>query len=308
MTKYGYVVFQLRAHVRSRPNEVRLLADLDGKGADTLTLAANFLKQVQGEVLEEPRYELAHRVDKAQLFGRSIMIHGTSGPYGMLGNSVHLDTGEEQEIDERTAMMTSMRTMLLLPQDSNDGFIFCERVGARHFKSALERLVLRPISRTLNMTYKVYAHVDAKAWSDFLETADVREITSIYRSTRLEDVGSLRGQAKDLRITAGGVVANRLGQKLGKVLSSLTHKEDPVAFNLDEYPDLKPGNPDNYERERLELKVGDGYTERLIVVEREQLPQFVYVHKDRLPDAVLRDAWIEHGNELLSVQGGTMGT
>ncbi|MGW0482641.1 hypothetical protein [Nonomuraea sp. NPDC003214] len=306
MATYGYVAFQLRAHPRNRPAVNRYLSNLDGHDTDTFDLLKNFLKKNTGQLLTDSRYELAHRVDRRREFGRSFMIAGTSGPYGLLGNAVHLDTGAEQEIDERTAMMTSMRSMIFLPRDSYDAVIMCERVGRRSFRNAIERHILKAIGTDIGITFKVSAHVDTRAWAKFLREGHVNQITSIYRSTRIEDLGPVRGRAKDLKIAAGGIVASRIGRAIQSSLQSLTQRGGPVAFNIDEYPDLQPRNPGEYEKERSELLVESAGAERTITIEQGQLPQFIHPLNGHVPDTTLRDAWTEHAKQILSDQGVRM--
>lgn len=302
MATHSYIIFQLRVHVRNRPRMTRPLNDVDGRGTDLLSLLRYQLQKSRGVIETDDRIERAHRVDSFNEVARTIILEGKAGPYGINGTSVDLDTGDERDFTDRTANMNPLRSMFLIPAEGYDGLIFCERSGASHFKGPLTRTILRPIGDDLGLTIKTLAHVDAEAWSRFLDDASISKITAVYRSTRVEDLGPNRGREQDLKVIAGGRVASRIGKSLGRILSSIARQGSPVAYNIDEYPELRPGDQDHYEQERLELQVGDGSNSRLIVVERSELPQFTYPLGERPLTRTLQQVWTEHGRTLLSDQ------
>ena len=301
MAKHSYVIYQIRAHVRNRKSAIRPLHDIDGKGADLFALIKDQIKKSEGVVEEDDSVERAHRIESSRRSERSIVIEAKAGPYGLTGTSVDLDSGDERDYTDRTANMSPLRSMFLIPREGYDGLVFCERVGVSNFRGPIDKTILRPIASDFGLTIKTQAHVDAKAWSQYLDNAHVRKITAVYRSNRREDLGSRRGREQDLKIIAGGPVATRIGRDLGRtILSSLTTQGAPIAYNIDDYPDLRPSNRGYYEQERLELQVDDGSSTRLIVVERAELPQFTYVLGGRPSTRTLHQAWAEHGRQLLS--------
>lgn len=306
MGKHSYVIYEVNIALFRRPAIAVPLNDVDGNGADFFRLVQDQLEKVRDVVVENDRTERAHRVETVGTRNRSILVEGKVGPYGSFGTSVDLDTGDERDYSDRTANMTPLRSLLVIPREGLDALMICERVGSSHFRNAIEKSVFNPIGTDLGIKVKTLAHVDPEAWARFLEGGDVQKITAVYRSRRVEDLGAQRGRAQDLKIVAGGVVARRLGRRLTNLISNLARAEQPVSYNIDEYPDLRPGDQENYEQDHLEVQVGDDGDQRTVIIEQTQLPQFTYPLGGKVRSELLWDVWEEHAHRILSARGASM--
>lgn len=306
MAKFSYVIFLVSVGVRGRPHHPVPVDNVDGNGMDLFAAIKSELEKKRGVVVEDDRAERAHRVERFSMDGRTILIEGKVGPYGSFGTSVDLDTGDERDFSDRTANMLPLRAMVAVPDEGYEALLICERAGASMFRNPIEKSIFRQINSDLSITIKTQAYVDAEAWDRFLDEADIRQVTAVYRSRRLEDIGPQRGRAQDLKIVAGGMVARRLGRRLSTLITYLARRDTPVTYSLDDYPELRPGDRDNYEQDHLEVQVADGNEQRTIVVRQAELPQFHYPLTGRVPTRTLWDAWKEHARKVLSDLGASM--
>ncbi|GGL42248.1 hypothetical protein [Planomonospora parontospora] len=317
MAKVGYVVYEVTAHVLRRKDEYRPLDDLDGNGADTLQDTEAILKALSDELSPqiEERYEQAFDVQGFHRSGRAITIQGSAGPYGTAGNLTNVDSGDRRRYGARDATMIDLRAMLIIPTGERVGLLFCERKGARHLKNIIERHVLKKIGVQQNVRFDVLPFVDPKAWEKFLDSAQTYEISYIYRSTRLEDLAPERRSAGDLRMTVTGGVARRIGRAFRSVLSQMTEGRDRAADGhsgvvVREVPhpaELTPRDEEHFDHERVEMQVGHDNTKRTIVIERGQLPQFIYELEKDLVDDALWGRFRDHAANILSDLGSTLG-
>ena len=306
MAKHGYVISQINVSVRNRPNARRPLGDITGQGAGLIELIEKQLHNCGSTVFQDDRTERAHRIEGYERNGWVLALEGIAGPYGVIGKAVNLDSGDERRFNARTANMNPLRAMFMIPEQGYDGLLFCERVGNAILRPFLDKIILREIGRDLGVTINNRSYIDVEAWQRFLDDASVQKITAVYRSTRAEDFGSQRGRSQDLKMVVGGPVARRLGNRLTDVITSVTASNVPVAYNIEDYPELLPQSP-HYAHDHLELQVSDSSEQRTIVIERSELPQFTYVLGSRRPRTPqLHELWQTHGAKILSDLGATI--
>lgn len=336
MSKNGYVIFSIRANVLRRVDDACVLDNLDGNGMSALEAVA--LKCHQASVTETPmtrdRTEQAFSIDRVTAFGRSVMIWGEAGPYGTAGRTVDIDTGDAADFDERTATMVPLRAMLVIPEDCEDGLLFCERRGQRHLRGALADVAFRTLGRDASVTFRIDTHVDPAAWEQFIKGSTTRKVTYVWRSTRTEDLAPDRRTIGDLKMVADGNLAERVGRGLFPSLISKAkakrqtstsgseaegaadgHADSPPplvsangtqdAVTISNPKELTPKGED-FERARIEIAVGDEHSQRTIVIEGDALPAFIYPFEGRPTDHVLREAWVAHAQALLSAIGVTV--
>lgn len=315
MAKSGYIVFQVRARVRYGREDLQL-DDLDGNGASLPDLLEKTLSVMKGEVQTEARYEQALRVDDYDADREFLFVEALAGPYGVGGALLHTKTGSEQRYTADHATVQPLRAMFVTPRQGFAGLLFCERYAGRHLKNSIEKgIVPSALRQSLpEHTVKLSTYVDYEAWKVFLEQSAIYRVTSVFRAKHLEDLGDDRRRGSDLKMMAEGPLATKIGRKIvDEFRAKFSPEALPHAVNIDEterididdeLQDLQPRNEDEYVRERLEVQVGDEREKRTIVIEREQLPQFVYTlgadNKSRTPTTVLKQAWREHARKILA--------
>jgi hypothetical protein len=307
LAKSGYIVFHVRARVRWGRDDLPL-DDLDGNGTALANLLENTLRDLKGEIQTEARYEQAFRIDSFDGDRGYLFVEAVAGPYGVRGALLHTKTGSEQEYTEDHATVRPLRAMFALPRQGFTGLLFCERYAGRHLKNSLEKGVLVSALRTClpEHNVKLSAYVDHSAWAAFLEQSAIYRVTSVFRAKQIEQIGDDRRRPADLKIMAEGPLATKIGRKIvDNLRNRFNTVGEPAAINIDEeLTELKPRNESEYERERLEVQVGDENDKRTIVVEREQMPQFVYQlgadGKKRVETSLLKQVWRDHADKILA--------
>ncbi|MDH2429681.1 hypothetical protein [Sphaerisporangium sp. TRM90804] len=317
VAKVGYVIYEVTAHTLRRKDDARPLDDLNGNGADTLHEAEVILKTLSDELnpQADERNEQAFDIRGFDRSGRTLTIRGSAGPYGSAGNLTNVDSGNTRRYGARDATMIDLRAMLIMPAGERIGLLFCERRGARHLKNVVDRHVLRVIGTRRNVRFNVFPFVDPKAWQKFLDTAETYEISYIYRSTRIEDLAPERRSAGDLRMTVTGGVARRVGKSFRMILTQMAEKREGVngshsgvlIHDVPRPAELRPRDEEHFDHERVEMQVGRDNTKRTIVIERGQLPQFIYELDKDLPDDAMWEQFLDHAAEILSDLGATLG-
>lgn len=300
MAKTGYVVFTVKAKVRSRRGDEWLpLDDVTGNGHELLHAAGEVADHYAGlGVQRDKRFEQAWLLEAWDGQGRSLFLKGSAGPYGVSGRLVDVDTSEQASFDDRKATMVDLRALLVVPPGGVHGLLFCERRGGRHLKAVVDDALLRHVERHHRLTISVQPHIDRAAWARFVDEGEAFEVTSVYRPTNLEDGVEIRKQA-ELRVTATGRLAERVGGVLRHDLGAWARGErDRAPVNLRQ---LRPAQEDGYAHHRTELTIADGEgAKRKVVVERGELPQWVYELEGRLGDSALLDTWQGHAVALAS--------
>jgi len=309
LAKSGYIVFHVRARLRWGRDDLPL-DDLDGNGTALTDLLENTLRDLKGEIQTEARYEQAFRIDDFDRDREFLFVEAVAGPYGVRGSLLHTKTGSEHQYTEDHATVRPLRAMFVLPRQGYTGLLFCERYAGRHLKNSLEKGVLVTALKVQPLpehAAKLSTFVDRAAWKAFLGQSSIYRVTSVFRAKQIEDIGDDRRRSSDLKMMVEGPLATRIGRKIIDGLRSRFDADgEPAAINIDEeLSELQPRNESEYERERLEVQVGDEQDKRTIVVEREQLPQFVYPlggdGKTRVDSSVLKEAWRSHARSILAL-------
>jgi len=301
--KEGYVAFVVTVRPRNRPKGDPLpLDNIDGKGASLIDQVVQIGTPLVGRQIPEtqPKHQTAHRVDKldATLWGPgTLLIEGEAGTYGADGSMVQVQTGAGRPFGVNEASMIPLRACLMTFPAERYGLLISERRGARTFRYEIERSLLKPAAQQGGVTIAIEAHMDPKAWGQFLKDADVASVKAVYRSTRLEDYLPTVSTQPKLTLSAEGPLASRLGKSfLRGVIDRVSGKTAPDAILVG---DLTPRDVDNYERERVTIKAENGGLKRTITVEADGVPQWVYETGKRLSLAAAQDSWLAQAEELI---------
>jgi hypothetical protein len=301
--KEGYVAFVVSVRPRSHPQGDPLpLDNIDGKGTSLIDQVVQIGTQLVGRKIPEtePMHQAAHRFDKldATMWGAgTLLIEGEAGSYGAAGSMVQVQTGTGRPFGVNEASMIPVRACLMTFTGERYGLLISERRGSRTFRYEIERSLLKPGARQGGVTIAIEAHIDPKAWAQFLKDADIASVKAVYRSTRREDyLPTVRTQPK-LTLSAEGPLASRLGKSILRgVFDRVSGKAAPDAILLG---DLIPRDADSYERERVTIKAENGGLKRTITVGADGVPQWVYETGKRLSLAAAQDSWLAQAEELI---------
>lgn len=299
MAKNGYVVFVVSCYVRGQRDRARPLSDLDGNGASLLHAVAEVAEHYVGLGIQtQGRFEQAYEVKSWSGRGGLLMLQVGAGPYGTEGDAVHVETRHRASYSDKHALLVDLWAALAVAPDAMYAVLVCERRGARHLKNVIESTFLAPVGRRFGLTFHVDAHVDLPAWQRFLTSAQAYSVTAVWRSSRLEDYQPDTKKMPELKFTATGGVAARQFDRVVGALRDKVGGRKPGALNL---RDLSPRDSEGYQQQRIEVVVGDATTRRTVVIEREELPQWVYETQGARPSSLAAHAAVlgEHARELL---------
>jgi hypothetical protein len=305
MARNGYVIFTVTAKVRFRRGAEPIpLDDLTGKGHDLLhEVAREAQKLTRHGVRRIDRYEQAYEVTRWDGHTGTLFVDGALGGYGTPGNTVNVDTNARRPYTDRDANMTDLTALLAVAPDAREAVLVCERRGGSHLKNVFEQALLRPIENRHRLTINIDTHVDLEAWRQYLDGAIPNKVTAVWRSQRDEDYQPDSRKLPELKMTAEGGMAERVGLEVLRAARRKATREPMESIRI---RDLTPRDTENYADPRYEIAVTDAAgTQRTVVIEREQLPQWVYpMAARRATRTQLRATFAEHAASILSSEVG----
>lgn len=301
MTKFGYHIHTVRAHV-PRHKDRPLVLDRLVPGGDLMYGLHHKLEKLrqQSDLVKDDRYESAFDVREVKPQGRTLWLLADAGSYGLHGNTTNIDTRSRTPFTDRDATMTDKRAMFVIPQESEVGFLFCERRSSSHLKEHLEKTVLAACRRQYGCTINISAYVDYEAWDAFLQRGTGLEVKSVWRPRTMEQ----RVERSDLQdegelvMAVRGSLAERATRSVRDSLRRLAGGPEPEGIEIATPANLLPLDAEDYERQRLMFKIDDAGNRGTIVIERAELPQFVYPLQGRLDDPLLRSTWVAEVERL----------
>jgi hypothetical protein len=308
MASNGYIIFTVTGKVRFRRGDDTIpLDDLDGNGANLLFETAHEAHRLaQQGVRTIDRFEQAYEVISWRGRGGTLRVDGALGAYGTAGNTVNIDTQARRAYTDRDANMADLRALLGVAEQAHEAVLVCERRGARHLKNLFEQELFRPIERRHGVTLTIHTHVDLDAWSGYLDGATANKVTATWRSQRDEDYRPESRKLPELKMTAEGGMALRVGRNVLDAARRKATRQTPESIRITE---LTPRDAENYADPRFEIDVTDAAgTARKVSIERAQLPQWIYPQGSRrLPPNRMYETFAEHAASiLLSEVGATI--
>lgn len=301
MASNGYVIFTVTAKVRmSRGDDTIPLDDLSGNGANLLDETAHEAHRLSRlGVRTIDRFEQAYEVTTWHGTGCTLRIEGALGGYGMAGNTVNVDTQHRRPYTDRDANMTDLRAVLVVAPTAHEAVLVCERRGARHLRNVFEQELFRALERRHRVSIKIHAHVDWEAWSGYLDGARAHRVTAVWRSQQQEDYRADSRKLPQLKMTAEGGMAERLGDR---VLAQARRKATRQRVEAVRITELTPRDEDRYADPRYEIDLTDAAgIGRKVAIEREELPQWVYVLGGRhLSSADMHRTFADHAASILT--------
>lgn len=303
MAKEGYVVYVVTARERYRPDDdPRPLDDLDGKGADLISLARSAEQPFWQNAAPEKRarHEFAFRFNRGGVSwpgpGR-LLVHAEAGPYGRRGRMIQVDTGQDTAFDAKDAAMIPLRAGLMTFPGERFGLLFCERRGSFTMRHDYEATVLKAASKAGNVVIKLETHVDIATWEQFLEDAEIASVKAVYFSTRQEDYMPSVSKESKLAMTVQGGPAERAGRSLFRQMidSAKAGRSRPDAVLTG---DLTPRG-DGFRRDRVVLTGTAFGITRTVTFEESGFPQWTYELEHHPSHRELVDIWEAHGPQLI---------
>lgn len=277
--------------------------NLDGKGLDLIKAVDARLAALNATSTPatEARYERAYNFISRESKARDhAMFTAEAGPYGTSGRMVDITNGTPQAFTRQQAAMVPMYGMVMRPSGARYALFFTERRSTRNLRKPFEDGVLKKIASDAKIKFDMRAHVDTAAWERFLESADVAEVTAVYRSTRAEDYLPDTRSRPGLTIAAEGGAAKRLGKSAMRAAIDKAKGNNPNSVLIG---DLQPKNGEQYERERVTIVASDADDRRTVDIEQGELPQWVYRTDGRMTRKLALETWSADAIRILKGYG-----
>src|SRR4051794_35747512 len=118
MATFGYLVYVVRANPPHRSKELYRMSSVGESGEDILDVAHDHLRALGPGYHREERESEGFRVKALDRQGRTLSVTINKGPEGATGETYDLDTQESRATTERQALLSGLRAMFVLPQDS----------------------------------------------------------------------------------------------------------------------------------------------------------------------------------------------
>lgn len=213
MVAYGYLAYLIRVSPPHRPRELQRLSAIGEHSVDLLAALESELEQMGARFHQNPGLAEGFRKHSHETRGRSIMIRLRRGPVGNPGETFDVESEESVETGLTTALLSELRAGIYIPRDSYFGFLFVERVGGRHLKDLIHRLIIRPVSLSTQMGIRVEAFALTDDWRRELAGKQVLRVTEILQQV---DSGHDPSTVDDVtvRVSAEGAGLSSRGDDL----------------------------------------------------------------------------------------------
>lgn len=312
MTNYGYLIYIVRAHERYRRDATLNLNTLGGAGhlRDKITDRLTELRSGR-DVHADERAEQAFTVLDVRLPGPYVWLTAEAGAFGNRGATTNVDTGKRRPFTHRDANMTPKRAMFVIPpEESEVGFLFCERVGGSHLRSHLDAAVLKEVSRDTHTTIRLETYVDLPAWDAFVAEAEAYQVKSVWRPTTLEDRlsgGDVRSEGELSMSLTGGAAERAIRSLRSALRAKFSGGVGAVGVEVATPESLRPADADAFERRRIEVTLDGPAGRRTIVIEREAPPAFIYPLDGERTEEDLYEVWVQEAVRVAEAYGLDVG-
>lgn len=261
MTKFGYLIYVIRAHERYDRERVSLQLDALNGAGDLLHGFHARLRDLEDDRIpvKDERYEQAFSILEVEPAGRRVFFGADAGGYGHDGSNTNVDTGSRRPFGDRDASMTTKRAMAVIFRDADAGLLFVERRGGSHLKNHIEDSVVSSCRRHFGVTITVNPYADIDAWRAFLEGAEGYEVRSVWapRTVEQQVAGSTRSEG-ELKMTLTGLAASAAyRQGIREPLRRrLAGGDDAHGVEIRTPTSLRPADENGFVQRRLEVQAG----------------------------------------------------
>lgn len=179
MVAYGYLAYLIRIAPPNRPRYLQRLGEFGPDGLDFLLEIERELKDLGDTFYRNDGLAEGYRLKSFIRRGRSIHLKMRRGPVGNPGEMLDVESLESVEAGTTKALLSEFRAAFYVPRDSYYGFLFVERIGGRHLKDLLYRLVARQISARTFMGVRVEGFALTDDWRAELAGKQVMRVTEV---------------------------------------------------------------------------------------------------------------------------------
>lgn len=225
MPAFGYLTFLVRAGVAQRPHELYRLNEVGRGHEDLLTVVEDRLRGLGTRYHPVDKRAEGFRIKDVTRRGRTLSLIVNVGPAGLPGEAYDLDTGASSTTTERQALLSGLRALFVLPEDSYYGLLMVERVGRRHLRELLNEVVLKPAATTTASVIRIEAYAQIADWRR--ELSDM-QVLRVSETLVRRDSGHDASTTRDTLVTVsaeGGVVA-RASDRLKAVFEGRLGRRD----------------------------------------------------------------------------------
>lgn len=225
MPAHGYLVFLVRAGVSHRPGELYRLNAV-GQNAEDLLQFVHYHSNALGRGYHPlDRSAEGFRVKENALRGRTYWMKINRGPAGIPGETYDLDQELSTPTTERQALLSGLRALFVLPEDSYFGLLFVERAGRRHLRNLLYDYVVRLAGSSTNSTVRLEAFAELEDWRRELSSLQVLRVSeSLVRRDSGDDASTVRDTV--VHISAEGAMVSNITARLKDLFESKIARRD----------------------------------------------------------------------------------
>jgi hypothetical protein len=202
---FGYLVFLLRVSVVNRPRSLQRLSEAGADGEDVLDLFEAAFTDMGTKFRREGSAE-GFRCKEATRTGRTIWITINKGPAGIEGETYDMETDESVETTEQHALLSGLRAMFVVPENSYYGLMFIERIGRRNLRQLLDDWIIKPtIHQLAESLIRVEGFAEADDWRAVLADKELLQVSEVLKGGTLDDASTPNDRVVKVSISGGAV-------------------------------------------------------------------------------------------------------
>ncbi|MDA2893409.1 hypothetical protein PDG61_21015 [Mycolicibacterium sp. BiH015] len=223
---FGYSIFLVRVAVARRPRAVERVNECGPDGRDLFDIVTEAFQAMGDGFRSELSDAEGFRRKEYKLSGRAAWVKIYKGPAGIEGETYDMDTGESVPTSERQALLSGLRAVIILPENSYYGLLFVERIGRRNLKQLLEKWVFEPATHMLRGSLvRLEAFAETSDWQLLLADKQVLQVSEFLKSQPGDDAST--AEEKTVKVTVTGTALRNLTDGIRTmVLDRVTRKND----------------------------------------------------------------------------------
>lgn len=182
MATFGYLVYLLRANAPHRSRALYRLTSCGPGSHDLLDVLHKQITELGEDYHSDERSADGYRIREADRSGRSLWLRINKGPEGGRGETYDTETGISVDTNERTALLSGLRSQIFIPENSYFGLLFVERIGVRNLKELLYATAMKPSSHYTESVIRVEAFAESEDWRRELQSQQALRVSEILYS------------------------------------------------------------------------------------------------------------------------------
>ena len=225
---FGYLVFLVRVAVAHRPRALERMNHCGPDGQDLHALVTEAFEAMGAGFRAESGTAEGFRRKEFKTSGRAAWVKINKGPAGIEGETYDMDTEEFVETSERQALLSGLRAMFILPENSYYGVLFVERIGRRNLKQLLQNWVIEPITLGLRESIvRIEGFAEASDWQLLLADKQVLQVSELLRAGPGDDAST--AQDRTVKVTITGGALRNLSERLRQMIVERVQRRNDKA-------------------------------------------------------------------------------